>query len=194
MSWIRIRVSRFRKPRGALRPVGARGRTGTDVCGRKKRDCETKGVRGGVGRNLINLFIKRFSCLCWGCRVPTGNTRRLNEYRRRRRRRRRLNSAAIHREEVRAGSGTDTLFLMESTWSTGGHQSFRIQRRYARARDSSNFRRRDTFSSTFPRSADPRRAPENPCRCGKGHGEAGKEVRGRFFSLRRRQRFAINAI
>lgn len=33
------------------------------------------------GRNPINLFIKRFSCLCRGgvCRVPTGNTRRLKE-------------------------------------------------------------------------------------------------------------------
>lgn len=122
-----------------------RGRTGTGGLREKKKEIErTEGVRRGVGRNLINLFIKRFSCLCWGCRVPTGNTRRLNEYRRRRRR---LNSAArgIHREEVRVGSGTDTLFLMESTWSTGGHhQRFRIQRsspcgNRARARDSSNF-------------------------------------------------------
>jgi len=99
----------------------------------KKKRLRMKGVQRGVGRNLINLFIKRFSCLCWGCRVPTGNTRRLNEYRRGRRRRLGWSEippreeVVVRWEEVRAGSGTDTLFLMESAWSTGGQRS-RIQR------------------------------------------------------------------
>lgn len=64
----------------------ATGRSGTDVFARKKKEEKRKRDRRGlcastgVRRNLINLFIKRFSCLCWGWRVPTGNTRRLNEH------------------------------------------------------------------------------------------------------------------
>lgn len=64
----------------ASRVLPTAGGSGTAVRG--KKEVQNEGcARGIVGRNLINLFIKRFSCLCWGCRVPTGNTRRLNEYR-----------------------------------------------------------------------------------------------------------------
>lgn len=75
----------------------------------KKKEVETRveGASRRVGRNLINLFIKRFSCLCWGCRVPTGNTKRLNEYPSARRKRIPSREGIV--VGVRAGSGADFL-------------------------------------------------------------------------------------
>lgn len=88
-------VSRFRKPRrggGRHRcsvPASTRrqeeaGRTFVEDKKEREKEREKRpGTRARAkrvrGRNLINLFIKRFSCLCWGWRIPTGNTRRLNE-------------------------------------------------------------------------------------------------------------------
>lgn len=161
-------VSRFRKPRGVYYRTSCRSErnnTGTDVCGGKKKRLRTKGVQRGVGRNLINLFIKRFSCLCWGCQVPTGNTRRLNEYRRRRRRWWRSEEAGVNpaargnrREAGRGKSGIRHGYPLPNEISVEYRRPPKVrdtQRSSAyavwRALEFSSTGR--AFSSTFPRSA-----------------------------------------
>lgn len=67
MSWIRIRGVAFPEAERGLLPYVLsehEEEPGQAFAGKKKERLRMKGVRRGVARNLINLFIKRFSCLC----------------------------------------------------------------------------------------------------------------------------------